>query len=331
MIPKILNQKDFNTINKNLISLIDDASNENIDCIKQIDPSLVHFEKIVQVCDCKKYFMVLTKQGNVYSCSEEHNEEQSGHENTSKYTHLKKMEPEYFQHQPIRFIAMNSNGSSFAISKNNCVYSWGYNRYGQLGLGHNDSDMLLYPQMIYSNPDPNHKVIKICAGKYHTLMLKQSGRVFWCGYNGFGNFGSYENISSCNKFTYIDSKQFGNEKVLDISSNTHSIALTESGDIYTWGFNGFGQLGKIDTDSQYSPSKIEMSCFNKEKVLKIGCGEYFSFAITKSKKLQKKIYFWGRNDQNNSILIPQEIHSSENENKKMYKNDSFEDVLIEFQ
>jgi len=328
---KTLNQKHCNTIYEHLISLIVNTPNQYTNILKRIDPSGVYFKNVIQVCGCNQYFMILTKQGNVFSCREENSEIQSSNDNISKHWNVKKIKPVYFQNQPIRFIAMSVNGSVFAISTNNCVYSWGCNSDGQLGLGYDDSDIALYPQMIYSNSDPNHKVIKICAGKYHTLMLKQSGKVFWCGYNGFGNRGSHENISSCNRFTYIDSKEFVNEKVLDISSGIHSMALTESGNIYSWGFGGFGQLGNGDTSSQYSPCKIKMSHFNKEKVLGIGCGQRFSIVITKSKKLQKKIYFFGRKNKNKSVLSPKQIWSSQNKNKKIYNNNDFQDIIIEFQ
>jgi alpha-tubulin suppressor-like RCC1 family protein len=36
----------------------------------------------------------------------------------------------------------------------------------------------------------------------------------------------------------------------------HSLALTESGEVYAWGSNGHGQLGLGDTNNRLTPTEV---------------------------------------------------------------------------
>eukprot|EP01126_Amoeba_proteus_P031041 TRINITY_DN3056_c0_g1_i11.p1 TRINITY_DN3056_c0_g1~~TRINITY_DN3056_c0_g1_i11.p1 ORF type:complete len:172 (-),score=23.46 TRINITY_DN3056_c0_g1_i11:206-721(-) len=77
----------------------------------------------------------------------------------------------------------------------------------------------------------------------------------------------------------------------------HSLSLSESGDVYTWGSSEYGQQCGSNqyTDWQAGdhhkfgerkyffsvPRKIE-GTFDNEKVIKIGCGELYNVALTES-------------------------------------------------
>lgn len=44
----------------------------------------------------------------------------------------------------------------------------------------------------------------------------------------------------------------------------HSAAVTEDGELYTWGEGDFGRLGKIFKNGNYSHRKIEMMVTEKQ-------------------------------------------------------------------
>jgi hypothetical protein len=52
----------------------------------------------------------------------------------------------------------------------------------------------------------------------------------------------------------------------------HSLALTESGEVYAWGYNDVGQLGLGDWEVRLTPTKVE----GLPKVKAIAAGRPFS-------------------------------------------------------
>ena len=67
------------------------------------------------------------------------------------------------------------------------------------------------------------------------------------------------------------------EKVVDIScGDNYSGVVTESGDVYTWGFGNEGQLGHGDKSDQFLPRKIQLN----EKISRISCGGAHTALLT---------------------------------------------------
>ena len=61
----------------------------------------------------------------------------------------------------------------------------------------------------------------------------------------------------------------------------HTACLTESGDLYTWGFNIYGQLGLGDKKTRWYPEKVarDISGHNLARQIKVKCSNYASFSI----------------------------------------------------
>jgi hypothetical protein len=93
------------------------------------------------------------------------------------------------------------------------------------------------------------------------------------------------------------------KKIIDIKCGCeHSLALTEGGDVYAWGWNKNGQIGN-ESKFQSIPFKVEG--FNDEKVVQISCGCWCSIALT----VNGCAFGWGFN--NNSCLgfkVPKNIY-----------------------
>jgi alpha-tubulin suppressor-like RCC1 family protein len=68
----------------------------------------------------------------------------------------------------------------------------------------------------------------------------------------------------------------------------HTVALTETGDVYTWGFGGYGRLGHKQQKDEFRPRKIEMKVF--APVTDIACGSQYNLAIGSFGIL----YTWGK-------------------------------------
>jgi hypothetical protein len=129
------------------------------------------------------------------------------------------------------------------------------------------------------------KIIK--CGANHTLVLTSSGEVYAWGKNSDGEIGN-----GCYKdqLTPIKLNDFNDEKVVMIScGGWHSMALTESGRVFSWGYNSIGQLGQGNTINSNIPELIEMK---EIKIIKISCGLRHSLLLSNN----GDIYTFGDND-----------------------------------
>ena len=70
-------------------------------------------------------------------------------------------------------------------------------------------------------------------------------------------------------------------------SGPHVLALTNKGEIYSWGHNGYCQLGNGSNHQGSAPITIQGSLQGK-RVLDIACGSHHSIAVTDD----GEIYTW---------------------------------------
>jgi alpha-tubulin suppressor-like RCC1 family protein len=67
--------------------------------------------------------------------------------------------------------------------------------------------------------------------------------------------------------------------------------LTAQGEVFTWGWNIFGQLGMQDTSIGVTLNATKITFPNKaDKIVDIACGFNHSMALTDS----KQVYVWGK-------------------------------------
>ena len=85
------------------------------------------------------------------------------------------------------------------------------------------------------------RISSLCCGLHHTLLLSTQGQVFSFGSNSHGQLG----VADLAPRGAPAQVQRITEKVVRISAGSyHSVALTVSGRVYTWGNNAKGQLGR---------------------------------------------------------------------------------------
>jgi alpha-tubulin suppressor-like RCC1 family protein len=174
---------------------------------------------------------------------------------------------------------------SLALTESGEVYAWGWNEYGQLGLG--DTEDRLTPTKVEGLP----RVKAVAAGYDHFLALTESGEVYACGDNVYGQLGlgDTENRLTPTKVEGLPKVKAiaagGISPVQSIVVASHSLALTESGEVYAWGYNADGQLGLGDTEDRLTPTKVE----GLPKVKAVAAGYDHSLALTES----GEVYAWG--------------------------------------
>jgi hypothetical protein len=131
------------------------------------------------------------------------------------------------------------------------------------------------------------KIIDMCCGEERSILLTQSGKVYEYEVNE-------DERKKREKYIDFELKSFKNysfenEKIVMISCGaTHSLALTESGRVFGWGDNLWGQLG-VDVRHSSEPIIIEL---NDLKIRKISCGPWHSLLLS----CDGDIYAFGWNE-----------------------------------
>ena len=129
------------------------------------------------------------------------------------------------------------------------LYVWGRNDRGQLGLGFpgsQDIRIRFKPTFleIKNGNGQKQEVIDVAVGLEHTLVVVNGGRVFAWGSNQYGQLGIDEKPEIIPYTSVPTAIDIGGESIMNVSAAAgHSVALTFTGAVYTWGANQEGQLG----------------------------------------------------------------------------------------
>ncbi|MBQ8431322.1 MAG: hypothetical protein IJX28_00410 [Clostridia bacterium] len=84
----------------------------------------------------------------------------------------------------------------------------------------------------------------------------------------------------------------------------HAVALGSDGAIYTWGANGYGQLGLGDTTRRTVPTKVALT--TAKPVVSVAAGNCFTLALT----ADGTVYAWGNNSQGQLGVLPETLAQS---------------------
>ena len=103
------------------------------------------------------------------------------------------------------------------------------------------------------------------------------------GYNEYGTLGKGDFISSD---SIVEVQNLSNIKEI-ASGDYHMLALTNNGEVYSWGQNYFGQLGIGNFQNSNIPVNLGLA-----NVIEIAAANFHSFAYSDSTGL----YGWGKND-----------------------------------
>ena len=128
-----------------------------------------------------------------------------------------------------------------------------------------------------------------------TVVLKEDGTVWSTGNNTNGQLGNGTN-NNVNEPTQVrtDSKT-ALQNIVKISvGNSHAMALTKEGIVYSWGKNSCGELGINSINNSNLATRVKNTTGNGylENIIDISCGDESSSAIDKN----GVIYTWGKND-----------------------------------
>ncbi|KAL7065418.1 hypothetical protein AAHC03_05812 [Spirometra sp. Aus1] len=197
-------------------------------------------------------------------------------------------------------------GAGFALflTPSGVLFSKGIGSRGQ--LGHGDLESRDTPEIISALQPVT--VVSIACGLWHCACLSDVGDVYTWGSNEYGQLGlpslNLEKSRSGNDPTFFSESAVNvcalpspvdlpsDVNVTEIACGSrHTACLTETGELFTFGWNGAGQLGFQPTFSspeeaagQYShifasdkPQRVDLDLGGQRVGLKVACGQWSTF------------------------------------------------------
>jgi len=151
---------------------------------------------------------------------------------------------------------------------------------------------LPHPALYQHVQQQNCTTIKsLAAGNGHSVALLSNGSVYAWGYNHYGQLGDNTTSSSTNP-VQVEGLLSG-RVITSIAAGDHTLALSSDGTIYSWGFNGVGQLGDNTTSNQLSPVLLvdANNVFPGRKFIAVYAGLYHSATLSND----GEVIMWGYN------------------------------------
>lgn len=163
-------------------------------------------------------------------------------------------------------------GSDFiiAISSNGEMHGAGRNVYGQLGDGTTTQRTVLTRIGVLSNWS------KVECGALHSLAINTSNQLFSWGYNNFGQLGTATTLNSLVPVQVGSSSNWNSS--LFSAGYYHSMAVNNLGEVYSWGYNTWGQLGDGTTTAKSVTNRITANLTNAN-ITSISLGYYGSWIV----------------------------------------------------
>eukprot|EP00192_Tetraselmis_astigmatica_P009703 CAMPEP_0117664012 /NCGR_PEP_ID=MMETSP0804-20121206/8955_1 /TAXON_ID=1074897 /ORGANISM="Tetraselmis astigmatica, Strain CCMP880" /LENGTH=853 /DNA_ID=CAMNT_0005471141 /DNA_START=124 /DNA_END=2685 /DNA_ORIENTATION=- len=188
--------------------------------------------------------------------------------------------------------AYEYQGHTLAVAASGKVFTWGWNAFGQLGLGTLSAGAAT-PNRLFDLEKPL-TLRQIDCGQYNTAALfvkkKQPGLMTW-GPNYNGQLGYHFNeLGPSLVPTKLEVLAKGTDLVEVSYGYNHVLALAADGIVHVWGGNTHGQLGTGDSKDRNKPTAIR--AFHGAKVVHVAAGQHSSFAVTES----GEVFGWGYND-----------------------------------
>ena len=191
----------------------------------------------------------------------------------------------YVKNEEAFYHVVASSSTSFrwiSLSKTTgTLYTWGSNSSGQLGNGTTTSRSS--PGTVAGG---GTTWCAASAGGYYTAAVKTDGTLWTWGCNGYGRLGDGTGTDRSSPGTVAGG---GTTWCAASAGCIHAAAVKTDGTLWTWGLNGFGQLGDGTATNRSSPVTVAGGGTN-------WCAASAGGRHTAAVKTDGTLWTWGLND-----------------------------------
>lgn len=193
--------------------------------------------------------------------------------------------------------------------------TFGNGDYGRLGLGDAMKSVEIPTQV--SGNLLGTSILQVSCGGAHTLVVGGDGTVFSFGLNDRGQLG---HSGGAHFVSHPKEVNIPEPVILVSAGHYHSLAVTETGNLWSWGDNGSGQLGRRDAGGEASQDPRIVRSLQDSKVSQVSAGAAHSLAVTR----EGEVYSWGEGSSGRlghgapkSSFFDMFSHQSEHEPRKI--------------
>lgn len=161
-------------------------------------------------------------------------------------------------------------------------FLWGSGKDGRCGGGSEENQKR--PMKIFA--ESGVKLVSLICGYHHSAAISDKGVLFTWGRGIFGQLGHGSNESYTVPTPIASLNDFN---IIQVACGwQHTLALTDTGRVFSWGYGDDGQLGHGDANDYVSPREVQD--IGHLAVTYIVCGHSHSGAISEG-----RLYMWGCN------------------------------------
>ncbi|KAJ7392624.1 RCC1 and BTB domain-containing protein 1 [Desmophyllum pertusum] len=197
------------------------------------------------------------------------------------------LDEEFLTSLRITCVFGSAGNEAIVVTRDDDVYALGSNGSSCLGVG--DAQSCLHPRKVEALCKKN-VVSLACGSGPHVLAVSVTGEVYTWGHNGYSQLGNGNTNQGLIPSLITSGLQM--KKVIQVACGSHhSLALTNDGEVFAWGYNNCGQIGLGNTNNQTLPRKINSAIIGSKKISIIACGQTSSMALSDAGEL----FAWGYN------------------------------------
>ncbi len=197
--------------------------------------------------------------------------------------------------QPFKAVQVSAGvADSAAIDSENRVYTWGSESTGKGQTpAYSTARKNPTPAADPGNPGQTLHAVQVSLNWSFVMALDADGNVYTWGYNTNGQLGN--NTSDSTNYA-ANPARLPNQsfQATQISAGSwNALAIDTEGNTWTWGYNGYGQLGDGSTSDKYKPQTVQNPTNTSQslKATQISAGVNHSLAVGQDGNL----WAWGLN------------------------------------
>ena len=225
---------------------------------------------------------------------------------------------------------LNENLYYKLYNQSNIIISFGNNSHCE--TGHSDYKLLYIPRVLYQLK--NKEIISIKSGWEHNICQDKDKMLYSFGNNSRCQCG-FDILDNNKIIKYPKNIMELNDKSINEIScgNEHTLALTEDGDVYSWGSTSDGVLGRGIKGYEKAlgigkPGKIPFFIKNDIKIRHISSGSIHNLCLD----VKSNLYSWGcskggqlgLDEKELAVIYKQNYLNNSNSNDKNKQNSEIE-------
>lgn len=284
----ILSNNNIYSCGSNIYGQLGTADEFDSYVLGKIKINMLNGETINKIDAGQNFFIVLTSNNKLFSCGYNYYG-QLGYGDFNDKDILTEMNLSNLNNvYPIDFKC--GDNYTIVLANDYSIYSCGLNQYGQLGIGNKINQNILVKMNLTNLTSLPQQ---ISCGTVHTAILTSNNEIYFCGYNGYGQFGNDQTL---------------NDNLIPIKTNLnnimpnkiscggfHTIIKTVDNKLYSTGSNFYGQLG-----INYNINKTSFTEIDSE-YLDISNNTILNAKYDNTFILSNTLYSCGYNNQSNNI------------------------------